>query len=69
VVSPKSILCQRTKAVGICILLLAVVDVARLISDARTIDAVFFVECEVIIQVDVLPQHPVDKLPLRSSAK
>jgi hypothetical protein len=40
-----------------------VIDVARLISDARTIDHVVMIESKVIIQPDMLSQLPAGKPP------
>jgi hypothetical protein len=38
-----------------------VIDVARLISDPRTIDHVVLIESKVIIQLDMLSQWPAGK--------
>ena len=39
------------------------VDVTRLISDARAVDMVTVIECKAVIQADMFPQHSVDKTP------
>jgi hypothetical protein len=39
------------------------IDVARLISDARTIDPVVLIESKAIIQPDMLSQWPAGKPP------
>ncbi len=55
---------------GICssIFLRAVVDVTRLIPDARTVDEIMLTKCKAIIQADMFSQHPIDKMSSCNSA-
>lgn len=66
-----SILQLRTLCRGICqsIFLRAMVDVTRLIPDARTVDEVVIIESETIIQADVFSQHSVEKTSSRDSSR
>ena len=48
---------------GICPVIVGVIDVARLIPDTRTVDVVLRIECKAIIQADMVSQYPVDKPP------
>jgi hypothetical protein len=45
------------------------VDVTRLIPDARTVDEVVIIESETIIQADVFSQHSVEKTSSRDSSR
>jgi hypothetical protein len=62
---------QRTSRRGVClpIFLRPVVDVTRLIPDARAVDMMMAIECKAVIQADMFSQRSVDKTPSRDSGE
>jgi len=53
----------RTYCGSICLGTSGVIDVARLISDACTIEDEFIIECKAIIQFNMLSQRSAGKPP------
>lgn len=45
------------------------IDVTRLIPDARAVDMLTLIECKAIVQVDMFSQHSVDKMSSCDSGK